>query len=43
MNRDRDTAPLPGRVLAWIVLALMTASTVYTAWIAIMNFNRIGV
>ena len=31
------------RVLAWVVLAVMAAATVYTAWIALGNFNRIGV
>jgi hypothetical protein len=30
-------------VLAWGVLALMAGATVYTAWIVIANFNRIGV
>jgi hypothetical protein len=31
------------RTLAWVVLALMTAALAYTGWIAISNFNRIGV
>jgi len=31
------------RLLAWVVLAVMAAATVYTAWIALSNFNRIGV
>jgi hypothetical protein len=31
------------RLLAWVVFALMAAATVYTAWIALSNFNRIGV
>ena len=31
------------RLLAWVVFALMAAATVYTAWIAVANFNRIGV
>jgi hypothetical protein len=31
------------RALAWLVLALMAAATVYTGWIALANFNRIGV
>ena len=35
-------AVLPG-VLAWVVLALMAAAVVYTAWIAVANFHRIGV
>jgi hypothetical protein len=30
-------------LLAWVVLAVMAASTVYTGWIALANFNRIGV
>jgi hypothetical protein len=43
VTRDNDTSPFLGRWLAGIVLALMAASTVYTAWIAIANFGRIGV
>jgi hypothetical protein len=43
VTRDNDTSPLLGRWLAAIVLALMAASTVYTAWIVIANFDRIGV
>ena len=31
------------RTLAWVVFALMAAATVYTAWIALANFHRIGV
>jgi hypothetical protein len=31
------------RLLAWVVLAVMAAATAYTAWIALANFNRIGV
>jgi hypothetical protein len=31
------------RLLAWLVLVLMAAATAYTAWIAAMNFHRIGV
>jgi hypothetical protein len=31
------------RLLAWVVLALMGASIVYTAWIALANFGRISV
>jgi len=31
------------RVLAWVVLAVMAAAVVYTGWIAITNFSRIGV
>jgi hypothetical protein len=36
------SAPL-ARLLAWVVLALMVVATGYAAWIAIANFNRIGV
>jgi hypothetical protein len=43
VTRDNDTSPLLGRWLAGIVLALMAASTVYTAWIVVANFDRIGV
>jgi len=31
------------RTLAWVVLVVMTVALVYTGWIAITNFNRIGV
>lgn len=31
------------RGLAWLVIALMAAATVYTAAIAIVNFDRIRV
>jgi hypothetical protein len=31
------------RLLAWIVLAIMLIALVYTGWIALANFNRIGV
>ena len=31
------------RTLAWVVLAVMTVALAYTGWIAITNFNRIGV
>ena len=31
------------RGLAWLVLALMGVATVYTGWIALANFHRIGV
>jgi hypothetical protein len=36
------TWPL-ARTLAWVVLAVMSVALVYTGWIAIMNFSRIGV
>jgi hypothetical protein len=42
-KREREgSAPL-ARLLAWVVLALMVAATAYTAWIAVTNFDRIGV
>jgi hypothetical protein len=41
--RDRDSSSPLNRILAWIVLGLMAAATAYTAWIAVANFNRIGV
>ena len=31
------------RAAAWVVLALMAAATLYSAWIALANFHRIGV
>jgi hypothetical protein len=31
------------RVLAWIVLAVMAVALLYTGWIALANFSRIGV
>jgi hypothetical protein len=41
--RESDRGPVLLRLLAWLVLALMASATVYTAWIAVANFNRIGV
>lgn len=41
--RASDRGPVLLRLLAWLVLALMASATVYTAWIAVANFNRIGV
>jgi hypothetical protein len=40
---ESEGSALPARLLAWVVLTLMGAATVYTAWIALANFNRIGV
>jgi hypothetical protein len=37
-----STWPL-ARTLAWVILLVMAAALAYTAWIAITNFNRIGV
>lgn len=31
------------RGLAWLVLTLMAAATLYAGWIAVVNFHRIGV
>jgi hypothetical protein len=36
------SAPL-ARVLAWVVIVLMAVATLYTGWIAVVNFGRIGV
>jgi hypothetical protein len=36
------SAPLI-RILGWVVFGLMAAATVYTVWIALANFHRIGV
>ena len=41
-SETEGSAPLT-RLLAWVVLALMAAATVYTAWIVLANFDRIGV
>jgi hypothetical protein len=41
-SESEGAAPL-ARILAWVVLALMAVATVYTAWIVLANFNRIGV
>lgn len=43
VRREREGAPPFARILAWVVFALMAAATVYTAWIVLANFNRIGV
>jgi hypothetical protein len=43
VNRGSETSPFLTRLLAWIVLALMAAATVYTGWIAVANMHRIGV
>jgi hypothetical protein len=40
---ERATSPLLMRLLAWVVLALMAVATIYTGWIALANWNRIGV
>lgn len=38
----QPTWPL-ARTLAWVVLAVMAVALAYTGWIAVVNFNRIGV
>jgi hypothetical protein len=43
MRRERESSSALSRLLAWIVLALMASATLYSAWIALVNFNRIGV
>lgn len=43
MRRESERSAAVTRVLAWIVLALMASATLYTAWIAALNFKRIGV
>jgi hypothetical protein len=42
-QRDSERSAPLARLLAWVVLALMAAATVYTAWTALANYNRIGV
>jgi hypothetical protein len=39
---DEGSWPL-AKALAWVVLALMAVSTLYTGWIALANFDQIGV
>ena len=41
-SEHEATWPL-ARTLAWVVLAVMAVALVYTGWIAIANFSRIGV
>lgn len=43
MNGRNDASPPVAQLLAWIVLALLVAAGAYTVWIAMANFNRIGV
>jgi hypothetical protein len=42
-NADRGPAPLASRLLAGVILALMAVATAYAAWIAAVNWQRIGV
>ena len=41
-NDREGSAPL-ARLLAWVVLALRLAATIYTGWIALANVGRISV
>ncbi len=43
MSPDPQPTWPVARRLAWVILAVMTVALVYTGWIAIANFNRIGV
>jgi hypothetical protein len=43
MKPEREDSGVLARALAWVVLALMAVATVYTGWIALVNFDRIGV
>jgi hypothetical protein len=43
MRREHENSSALSRLLAWIVLGLMASATLYSAWIAFVNFNRIGV
>ena len=43
MRTGREGSLPAAKALAWVVFALMAAATVYTAWIALANFDRIGV
>jgi hypothetical protein len=43
MGSDRDGAWPLARTLAWVVLAVMAVSFLYTGWIAVVNFNQISV
>jgi hypothetical protein len=43
MMRELEGSWPLARALAWLVLALMAVSIVYTGWIALANFDQIGV
>ena len=43
MSRATGAATLMPKILAWVVLGLMAVATVYTAWIVLANYHRIGV
>jgi hypothetical protein len=44
MSPDRlPPSPVLARALGVVVIALMAVAIVYTAWIALANYDRIGV
>ncbi len=43
MATERNGSWLLARTLTWVVLAVMAGALVYTGWIAVANFTRIGV
>ena len=43
MGAERARTWPIARTLAWVVLTVMGAALAYTGWIAISNFDRIGV
>jgi hypothetical protein len=43
MSSESRPTPVLSRTLAWVVLAVMALSLVYTGWIALSNFSQIGV
>jgi hypothetical protein len=43
VTNEPGSAPVVPRVVAWVVLVLMAAAILYTGWIALANFHRIGV
>ena len=43
MSSELRPTPVLSRALAWVVFAVMAAALVYTGWIALSNFSRIGV
>ena len=43
MEPERGATWSLARTLAWVVLAVIAGALAYTGWIAIVNFNRIGV
>ena len=43
MAPEREATWPLARTLAWVVLAVMAAALVYTGWIALENYDRIGV